>query len=183
MGRHWYTAARYAAAVERLAARAPVFALGADVITGFPASGRRSRATVALVRRCRSRRSTSSRTRRARARPPRACRDQVAPRVARDARPSCAHRAPRRRSATARRAAGGGRRGRREGARARAHGGLPRRRARGRTPPARSGSKLRSPSATECSSPERGTRQSVRFRMSSESRPRSTSRPTVPDET
>jgi threonylcarbamoyladenosine tRNA methylthiotransferase MtaB len=36
MGRHWYTAARYAEAVERLAARADVFALSADVITGFP---------------------------------------------------------------------------------------------------------------------------------------------------
>lgn len=36
MGRHWYTAASYAAAVERLLARAPVFGLGADVITGFP---------------------------------------------------------------------------------------------------------------------------------------------------
>jgi len=36
MGRHWYTAAGYASAVERLAARAPVFALAADVITGFP---------------------------------------------------------------------------------------------------------------------------------------------------
>ena len=36
MGRHWYSAARYAAAVERIATRAPVFALGADVIAGFP---------------------------------------------------------------------------------------------------------------------------------------------------
>ncbi|HUQ81000.1 MAG TPA: MiaB/RimO family radical SAM methylthiotransferase [Gemmatimonadaceae bacterium] len=36
MGRHWYTAARYASAVERLALRIPVFALGADVIAGFP---------------------------------------------------------------------------------------------------------------------------------------------------
>ena len=51
MGRHWYTAASYASAVERLAARAPVFALAADVITGFP--GERDEdhaATVALVR-------------------------------------------------------------------------------------------------------------------------------------
>ena len=51
MGRHWYTAASYAAAVERLAARAEVFALSADVITGFP--GERDEdhvATVALVR-------------------------------------------------------------------------------------------------------------------------------------
>jgi threonylcarbamoyladenosine tRNA methylthiotransferase MtaB len=36
MGRHWYTAERYARAAERVAARVPVFALGADVITGFP---------------------------------------------------------------------------------------------------------------------------------------------------
>ena len=50
MGRHWYTAARYASAVERLAARTPVFALAADLITGFP--GERDEdhaATVALV--------------------------------------------------------------------------------------------------------------------------------------
>jgi threonylcarbamoyladenosine tRNA methylthiotransferase MtaB len=51
MGRHWYTAARYASAVERLAARAPVFALGADVITGFPGERDEDHAmTVALVR-------------------------------------------------------------------------------------------------------------------------------------
>ena len=36
MGRHWYTASRYAEAVERIAARAAVFALSADVIAGFP---------------------------------------------------------------------------------------------------------------------------------------------------
>lgn len=36
MGRHWYTARRYAAAVERLAASLPVFGLGADVMAGFP---------------------------------------------------------------------------------------------------------------------------------------------------
>lgn len=36
MGRHWYTAATYAAAIERLVARAPVFGVGADVIAGFP---------------------------------------------------------------------------------------------------------------------------------------------------
>jgi threonylcarbamoyladenosine tRNA methylthiotransferase MtaB len=36
MGRHWYRAASYAAAVERIAATRPVFALGADVIAGFP---------------------------------------------------------------------------------------------------------------------------------------------------
>jgi threonylcarbamoyladenosine tRNA methylthiotransferase MtaB len=36
MGRHWYTAERYAAAVERLVAARPVFAFGADIIVGFP---------------------------------------------------------------------------------------------------------------------------------------------------
>jgi threonylcarbamoyladenosine tRNA methylthiotransferase MtaB len=36
MGRHWYTAARYAEAVERLVGARPVFGLGADVIAGFP---------------------------------------------------------------------------------------------------------------------------------------------------
>ena len=50
MGRHWYTAASYVAAVERLAARTSVFALAADVVTGFP--GERDddhAATVAVV--------------------------------------------------------------------------------------------------------------------------------------
>jgi threonylcarbamoyladenosine tRNA methylthiotransferase MtaB len=51
MGRHWYTAAGYASAVERLVARAPVFALAADVITGFPGEHDEDHAlTVALVR-------------------------------------------------------------------------------------------------------------------------------------
>lgn len=36
MGRHWYRVRDYAAAVERILARHPVFALGADVIAGFP---------------------------------------------------------------------------------------------------------------------------------------------------
>ena len=36
MGRHWYKAASYVAAVERIAASIPVFGLGADVIAGFP---------------------------------------------------------------------------------------------------------------------------------------------------
>lgn len=36
MGRHWYTAARYAAAIERIVADRPVFGLAADVIAGFP---------------------------------------------------------------------------------------------------------------------------------------------------
>jgi threonylcarbamoyladenosine tRNA methylthiotransferase MtaB len=50
MGRHWYSASRYAAAVERLARAVPVFALGADVIAGFPGeSDDDHRATVALV--------------------------------------------------------------------------------------------------------------------------------------
>jgi threonylcarbamoyladenosine tRNA methylthiotransferase MtaB len=50
MGRNWYTARTYAAAVERIVSRIPRFGLGADVITGFP--GERDadhRATVALV--------------------------------------------------------------------------------------------------------------------------------------
>jgi threonylcarbamoyladenosine tRNA methylthiotransferase MtaB len=36
MGRHWYTAGEYRRRVEAVAARLPVFALGADVIVGFP---------------------------------------------------------------------------------------------------------------------------------------------------
>jgi threonylcarbamoyladenosine tRNA methylthiotransferase MtaB len=36
MGRNWYTAAAYTRAAERVAAQCGVFALGADVITGFP---------------------------------------------------------------------------------------------------------------------------------------------------
>jgi threonylcarbamoyladenosine tRNA methylthiotransferase MtaB len=51
MGRHWYTAASYASAVERLAARSTLFALGADVITGFPGElDEDHAATVALVK-------------------------------------------------------------------------------------------------------------------------------------
>ena len=50
MGRHWYSAGRYAAAVERLAHRIPVFALGADVIAGFPGeTAKDHRATMAVV--------------------------------------------------------------------------------------------------------------------------------------
>ena len=50
MGRHWYEAASYHAACETLAARAPLFALGADVITGFPGETvEYHSATVALV--------------------------------------------------------------------------------------------------------------------------------------
>lgn len=52
MGRHWYSAERYAAAVERLAAGLPVFGLGADVIVGFPGETDADfGATVALVER------------------------------------------------------------------------------------------------------------------------------------
>ena len=36
MGRHWYKAASYAVAAERIVASNPVFGLGADVIAGFP---------------------------------------------------------------------------------------------------------------------------------------------------
>ena len=36
MGRHWYSAVSYATAVERVVRNAGVFALGADVIAGFP---------------------------------------------------------------------------------------------------------------------------------------------------
>jgi threonylcarbamoyladenosine tRNA methylthiotransferase MtaB len=36
MGRHWYTSASYAAAIDRLAAHVPALGLGADIITGFP---------------------------------------------------------------------------------------------------------------------------------------------------
>ena len=50
MGRHWYTAASYRAAVERLAADLPVFGLGADVIAGFPGETEADHAaTLALV--------------------------------------------------------------------------------------------------------------------------------------
>ncbi|MBA3559883.1 MAG: MiaB/RimO family radical SAM methylthiotransferase [Gemmatimonadaceae bacterium] len=51
MGRHWYTAATYAAGVERLVARMPVFGLGADVIAGFPGETEQDHeATVQLVK-------------------------------------------------------------------------------------------------------------------------------------
>ena len=36
MGRHWYTSAAYARAIERIVGDASVFGLGADVIAGFP---------------------------------------------------------------------------------------------------------------------------------------------------
>lgn len=51
MGRHWYTAQRYARAVEALISDAPSFGLGADVITGFPGETEADHAaTVALIR-------------------------------------------------------------------------------------------------------------------------------------
>jgi threonylcarbamoyladenosine tRNA methylthiotransferase MtaB len=50
MGRHWYTAARYARAVEQLVKGRPVFGLGADVIAGFPGeSDADHAATLALI--------------------------------------------------------------------------------------------------------------------------------------
>ncbi|HEY7877247.1 MAG TPA: MiaB/RimO family radical SAM methylthiotransferase [Gemmatimonadaceae bacterium] len=50
MGRHWYTAASYACAVERIVRDASVFGLGADVIAGFPGETEEEhRATHALV--------------------------------------------------------------------------------------------------------------------------------------
>ncbi len=51
MGRHWYTARAYAEAVERLARTIPVFALGADIIAGFPGeSDADHRASLSIVR-------------------------------------------------------------------------------------------------------------------------------------
>jgi threonylcarbamoyladenosine tRNA methylthiotransferase MtaB len=50
MGRHWYSAKSYANAVERLTSDHAVFALGADVIAGFPGeTDADHRATCALV--------------------------------------------------------------------------------------------------------------------------------------
>jgi threonylcarbamoyladenosine tRNA methylthiotransferase MtaB len=50
MGRHWYTASTYATAVERLVRDHDVFALGADVIVGFPGESEEDhRATMDLV--------------------------------------------------------------------------------------------------------------------------------------
>jgi threonylcarbamoyladenosine tRNA methylthiotransferase MtaB len=52
MGRHWYSAAAYADAVERLVDGLPAFGLGADVIAGFPGETEADHAaTVALVER------------------------------------------------------------------------------------------------------------------------------------
>ncbi len=50
MGRHWYTAESYRARLEWLAARLPVFGLGADIIAGFPGeTDADHQATCALV--------------------------------------------------------------------------------------------------------------------------------------
>jgi len=50
MGRHWYTAESYRARLEWLAARLPVFGLGADVIAGFPGeTDADHRATLDLI--------------------------------------------------------------------------------------------------------------------------------------
>jgi threonylcarbamoyladenosine tRNA methylthiotransferase MtaB len=50
MGRHWYSPASYAAAVENLVMRTPVFGLGADLIAGFPGESDADHAsTCALV--------------------------------------------------------------------------------------------------------------------------------------
>ncbi len=50
MGRHWYTAASYTGAVRRIVEHRPVFALGADVIAGFPGETVDDhRATCALI--------------------------------------------------------------------------------------------------------------------------------------
>jgi threonylcarbamoyladenosine tRNA methylthiotransferase MtaB len=52
MGRHWYTAERYARVVERLAAATSVLGLGADIIVGFPGEADTDHAlTVDLVER------------------------------------------------------------------------------------------------------------------------------------
>jgi len=51
MGRHWYTAQSYRARIEWLAARLPVFGLGADVIAGFPGETHADHeATLSLIR-------------------------------------------------------------------------------------------------------------------------------------
>jgi threonylcarbamoyladenosine tRNA methylthiotransferase MtaB len=52
MGRHWYTAERYAEVVERLKSNRDVLGLGADIIVGFPGETDADHArTVALVER------------------------------------------------------------------------------------------------------------------------------------
>ena len=52
MGRHWYSAAGYASAIERLAENMPVLGLGADVIAGFPGETKQDHdSTVELIER------------------------------------------------------------------------------------------------------------------------------------
>lgn len=51
MGRQWYTAASYAAAIERLTHGRPIFGLGADIMVGFPGETSEDHAaTLRLVR-------------------------------------------------------------------------------------------------------------------------------------
>jgi threonylcarbamoyladenosine tRNA methylthiotransferase MtaB len=51
MGRHWYSASSYSTAAARIASRRAVFALGADVITGFPGETKADHAeTMRVVR-------------------------------------------------------------------------------------------------------------------------------------
>ena len=51
MGRHWYSAREYGAAIEKLTAGRAVFGLGADVMAGFPGETEADHAaSVALVR-------------------------------------------------------------------------------------------------------------------------------------
>lgn len=50
MGRHWYTAATYTQAVQRLATRMSILGLGADVIAGFPGETEADHsATLAMI--------------------------------------------------------------------------------------------------------------------------------------
>ena len=52
MGRHWYTAERYARAIEGLVLARPMFGIGADVIAGFPGETEDDhRRTVDLIER------------------------------------------------------------------------------------------------------------------------------------
>ena len=170
MGRHWYTAARYAAAVERLAVRAPVFALGADVISRVPRRARRriTRRPSRSLRALPSRRSTSSRLgasghrgrATSRARVARACAARAGGRAARPSR--------RAKAAAHRRARAGGSADvvviRRRRRRARAHRGLSRRRAGAGAPPERAACDARARAARRRPA-GRGTRARRRARF------------------